>query len=58
MAALPVVVGLGGTDYADPVAFDTAYRPAILICAVLLAVGGLLAWVTIRVPGLALRPVT
>ena len=50
VAALPLVVGLGGTEYADPVAFDAAYRAALLICAALLAVGGLVAWLTIRNP--------
>ena len=53
VAALPVAVGLGGSDYADPATFDAGYEQAILVCAVLLAAGGVLAWVTIRVPGLA-----
>ncbi|MEP9362906.1 MFS transporter [Nocardioides sp. CN2-186] len=51
VAALPVAVGLGGEEYADPVAFDAAYHSATIICAVLLAAGGLLSWVTIRNPG-------
>ena len=51
VAALPVAVGLGGADYADPAVFDAAYGSAILICAGLLALGGLLSWVTIRNPG-------
>ena len=50
VAALPVAVGLAGEQYADPVAFDAAYRSATIICAVLLALGGLLSWVTIRRP--------
>jgi EmrB/QacA subfamily drug resistance transporter len=61
VAALPVVVGLGGTEYADPVAFDDAYGEAMVICAALLAAGGLVAWLTIRnpvdeSPGRALYP--
>lgn len=48
VAALPVAVGLGGADYADPVAFDAAYGTAMLACAVLLVAGGLLSWLTIR----------
>ncbi len=48
VAALPVSVGLGGEQYADPVAFDDAYRAAMVICAVLLVVGGALSWLTIR----------
>ncbi len=48
VAALPLAVGLGGAEYADPVAFDTAYGSAMLACAVLLVVGGLISWFTIR----------
>lgn len=47
VAALPVVVGLHGADYADPAAFDAAYRSAIIICTALLAAGGVLSWLTI-----------
>jgi EmrB/QacA subfamily drug resistance transporter len=50
VAALPLVVGLAGTQYDDPVAFDDAYRAALLICAALLTAGGLLAFFTIRNP--------
>jgi Na+/melibiose symporter-like transporter len=48
VAALPVAVGLHGEEYADPAAFDDAYRMAMMICAVLLTVGGVVAWFTIR----------
>jgi EmrB/QacA subfamily drug resistance transporter len=48
VAALPLVVGLSGAQYADPAVFDGAYRSALVICAGLLASGGLLAWLTIR----------
>ncbi|MEI5673338.1 MULTISPECIES: MFS transporter [unclassified Nocardioides] len=48
VAALPVVVGLGGTEYADPDAFDAAYGSAMVIAAALLVVGGLVSWFTIR----------
>jgi len=51
VAALPVVVGLAGADYADPAVFDAAYVEATIICAVLLALGGAISWVTIRNPG-------
>jgi EmrB/QacA subfamily drug resistance transporter len=47
VAALPMAVGLGGDDYRDPVRFDTAYGTAMVACAVLLLVGGLISWVTI-----------
>ena len=51
VAALPVAVGLGGDEYADPLAFDAAYETAVVACAVLLALGGVLSWLTIRGPG-------
>jgi MFS family permease len=51
VAALPVAVGLGGEEYADPAAFDAAYGSAIVVCALLLVAGGALSWVTIRNPG-------
>jgi hypothetical protein len=47
VAALPVAVGLSGDQYADPVAFDDAYGKALLACAVLLAAGGVISWLTI-----------
>ncbi|MGY2701273.1 EmrB/QacA subfamily drug resistance transporter [Nocardioides sp. HB32] len=48
VAALPVAVGLMGADYADPAVFDAAYGQAVMICAGLLALGGVISWVTIR----------
>ncbi|GGO73583.1 MFS transporter [Nocardioides deserti] len=48
VAALPVAVGLGGDQYADPVALDAAYGSAMLACAGLLAVGGLVSWFAVR----------
>ncbi len=48
VAALPVAVGLHGEEYADPAVFNDAYRTAMIICAVLLAAGGLISWFTIR----------
>jgi len=48
VAALPVAVGLGGADYADPAVFDAGYRWATVACAGLLAGGGLISWATIR----------
>jgi EmrB/QacA subfamily drug resistance transporter len=47
VAALPVAVGLRGDQYADPVAFGGAYGHALLICAALLAAGGVVSWLTI-----------
>jgi hypothetical protein len=51
VAALPIAVGLMGDDYAEPAVFDAAYAQATTICAVLLALGGAISWVTIRNPG-------
>jgi MFS family permease len=47
VAALPVSVGLSGTEYADAAAFDTAYTSAVVACAALLAVGGVVSWLTV-----------
>jgi EmrB/QacA subfamily drug resistance transporter len=48
VAALPVAVGLSGDDYTHPAAFTAGYRMAMLVCAVLFALGGAVSWVTIR----------
>ncbi len=48
VAALPVAVGLGGADYANPAVLDDGYRAAMLACAVLLVLGGVVSWLTIR----------
>jgi MFS family permease len=48
VAALPVLVGLSGHDYTQPAAFTSGYRAAQIVCAALLALGGLMSWRTIR----------
>jgi EmrB/QacA subfamily drug resistance transporter len=48
VAALPVAVGLSGDDYAQPAAFTDGFRAAMVVCAVLFAVGGAVSWWTIR----------
>jgi EmrB/QacA subfamily drug resistance transporter len=48
VAALPVAVGLSGDDYANPTAFTSGFRMALVVCAVLFAAGGLISWATIR----------
>ncbi|WP_181310064.1 DHA2 family efflux MFS transporter permease subunit [Nocardioides campestrisoli] len=58
VAALPLAVGLHGDQYADPVAFDTAYVEALRICAGLLVAGGAVSWLAVRPvrgPGAARR---
>jgi EmrB/QacA subfamily drug resistance transporter len=47
VAALPMAVGLGGADYEKPAVFDAAYPWALVSCAALLALGGLLSWLLI-----------
>jgi MFS family permease len=48
VAALPVAVGLSGDDYEEPAVFSAGYHVAMTVCAVLLALGGLVSWCTIR----------
>ena len=47
VAALPMAVGLAGDDYRDPVVFDASYGQALVACAVLLVVGGVISWFAI-----------
>jgi EmrB/QacA subfamily drug resistance transporter len=48
VAALPVAVGLSGDDYAHPAVFSAGFTAAMAACAVLMALGGVVAWATIR----------
>jgi EmrB/QacA subfamily drug resistance transporter len=48
VAALPVAVGLAGDDYAEPAALSAGFTVAMAVCAVLMALGSAVAWVTIR----------
>jgi EmrB/QacA subfamily drug resistance transporter len=50
VAALPLVAGLSGEAYANPEVLDPAFTKAMIVCAGLLAAGGLLAALTIRTP--------
>lgn len=47
VAALPVAVGLSGDDYRDPARLDASYGTAMLVCAGLLLLGGVVSWLTI-----------
>ena len=47
VAALPLIVGLSGDDFLDPVALEDGFRVAMLVTAGLSAAGGLLAWLYI-----------
>jgi EmrB/QacA subfamily drug resistance transporter len=48
VAALPVAVGLSGSDYTHPAAFTSGFRMAMYVCAALFAMGGGVSWLTIR----------
>ena len=44
VAALPALVGLSGEDYQDPAALTDGFRAGQLLCAGLLAAGGIVSW--------------
>ncbi len=47
VAALPMAVGLAGDDYRDPGRFDASYATAMVACAGLLVLGGVVSWFAI-----------
>ncbi|HXV94347.1 MAG TPA: MFS transporter [Pseudonocardia sp.] len=48
IALIPGLAGIGGTDYADPAAFDAGFRTAMVVCAGLLAAAAVVSFVTLR----------
>jgi EmrB/QacA subfamily drug resistance transporter len=50
VAVLPVVAGISGDDYEHPTAFGHGFRIALITCAALLVLGGLIAAALIRNP--------
>ena len=56
VAVLPVVAGISGDDYRDPVAFRQGFSTAMAVSAGLLVIGGLVALVTISDAGVRVRP--
>lgn len=44
VAALPAIVGIGGSDYSDPRAFSDAFGDAMVITAVAAAAGAAVSW--------------
>ena len=48
VAAVPALAGLSGEAYQDPTAMTSGYRIAMVACAVLLALGGLVSWFGLR----------
>ena len=47
VAVLPMLVGLEGTDYEDPAAFDASFGRAVWVGAALLVLGGVVSWLLI-----------
>ncbi|QBI20071.1 MFS transporter [Egibacter rhizosphaerae] len=56
VAAIPPLVGLTGDAFADPARLSAGFRDAMLVAAVIVASGGVLAWLTIRDESLGGRP--
>jgi hypothetical protein len=50
VAVLPVAAGLTGNAYLEPDTFTDGFRVAMVITAALSALGGLVAWATVRNP--------
>lgn len=50
VAVIPVVAGISGDDYTEPVAFDAGFDIAMTISAVLLALGAAVSAVALREP--------
>ena len=48
VAGLPLLAGLAGPSSRDPAVFDVGFRTAVLLSAGLAALGGGIAWLTIR----------
>ena len=55
-AVLPAAAGLSATTAVAPGTFSDGYRSAMLIAAVVAALGGLISWVTIRGAGARRAP--
>jgi EmrB/QacA subfamily drug resistance transporter len=56
VATLPLIAGISGDDYQRPETFSNGFHVAVLVCAGLLVVGGVLAALTIRNPATAAAP--
>ncbi|MET9515102.1 MFS transporter [Streptomyces sp. NPDC002994] len=51
VAALPLLAGMGPEAYRSAAEFGETFRRAMPMCAGLLGVGAVIAWLTVRVPG-------
>jgi EmrB/QacA subfamily drug resistance transporter len=56
VAVLPLIAGLTGDKFYDPVAMTDGFRIAMVTCAGLSVVGGILAWLTISSDVLEAEP--
>jgi EmrB/QacA subfamily drug resistance transporter len=56
VAALPLVVGLSGESYQNPAALNSGFGMAMLVCAGLFILGGLIAVVFVRGTAASLPP--
>jgi EmrB/QacA subfamily drug resistance transporter len=56
VAVIPVVSGLAGADYTDPGEFGSGFRIAMMLCAGLLVVGGLLGWLLVPAGAMVRAP--
>jgi MFS family permease len=57
VAVLPLIAGITGDDYQHPAAFSAGFRVAMVVCAVLLVLGSVIAALTIRNPAVVEQPV-
>lgn len=53
VAGLPAIVGMTGDGYQVPATVDSGFDQAMVICAGLLVLGAVLAWITVRSDALA-----
>jgi EmrB/QacA subfamily drug resistance transporter len=56
VAVLPVLAGLTGDSFYDPAKMTHGFHVGMLVCAVLAAAGGILAWLTIEATVLHAEP--
>ena len=56
VAVLPLIAGLTGDQFYDPAAMTDGFRMAMVVCAGLSAMGGILAWLTISSDVLEAEP--
>jgi EmrB/QacA subfamily drug resistance transporter len=56
VAVLPVIAGLTGDSFYDPAKMTDGFQVGMLVCAILAALGGILAWFTISAEVLHAEP--